>query len=79
MAARKQVGTQESAYLAEESATQLWALIRSETRFNRRPPKGGARDDYNQRLLYLMAAAVFRTVNRRIIGFFDAALISRLK
>src|SRR5262245_18018566 len=66
MAARKQVGTQEATYLAEEGATELWALIRSETRFNRRRPKGGAWDDYNHRLLYLMAAAVFRTMQRLV-------------
>jgi hypothetical protein len=66
MAVRKRVGKQESAYLAEEDATQLWVLLRSETRFNRRPPEGGAWDDYNHRLLYLMAAAVFRTVQRLV-------------
>jgi hypothetical protein len=66
MATRKPVSTQESAYLAEEDATELWAFLRSETRFNRRRPKGGAWDDYNQRLLYLMAAAVFRTMQRLV-------------
>jgi hypothetical protein len=66
MAARKQGGTQEAAYLAEEGATDLWALIGSETRFNRRRPRGGKWDDYNHRLLYLMAAAVFRKMQRLV-------------
>jgi hypothetical protein len=66
MASRKQVNTQEATYLAEEGATELWALIGSETRFNRRRPKGGKWDDYNHRLLYLMAAAVFRSMQRLV-------------
>jgi hypothetical protein len=66
MASRKQVNTQEAAYLAEEEAVELWALIGSKTRFNRRRPKGGKWDDYNHRLLYLMAAAVFRTMQRLV-------------
>jgi hypothetical protein len=67
MAARRRVGPRESAYLAEENATQLWALLRSETRFNRRLAKGRETGlDYNHRLLYLMAAAVFRSMQRLV-------------
>jgi hypothetical protein len=53
----------EEEYLSCEDATELWAIVGSETRFNRRvvdvPDTG---EDYNQRLLYLLAVAVFRRV-----------------
>ena len=67
MAVMRRLGRRESAYLAEEDATQLWVLIRSETRFNRRLAKRrDTGEEYNHRLLYLMAAAVFRTTQRLV-------------
>jgi hypothetical protein len=67
MAAKKRGGARESTYLTAEDATELWASLRDETRFTRRAVKGpDTGDEYNQRLLYLMAAAVFRTVERLV-------------
>src|SRR5262245_61814995 len=67
MAAKKRAGAGEPTYLAAEDATELWALLRSETRFTRRPVKRpDPGDEYPQRLLYLMEAAVFRSVERLV-------------
>jgi hypothetical protein len=67
MATRKRLDGRESAYWNEEDATQLWALLRDETGFYRRPAKRRApSEEYNHRLLYLMAAAVFRTMQRLV-------------
>jgi hypothetical protein len=67
MAARKRLSKQESTYLTEERATQLWAFLFSQTRFYRRPAKRRDKGKkYNHRLLYLMAAAVFRTMQRLV-------------
>jgi hypothetical protein len=65
--AKGRAGATEAAYLAAEDASDLWALIRSETRFTRRPVKGrGTPYGYSHRLLYLMAVAVFRSVERLV-------------
>jgi hypothetical protein len=67
MAARQRGDSRESAYLAEENATELWRHILRETRFHRRPSDGSAAaEKWNQRLLYLMAAAVFRSMERLV-------------
>jgi hypothetical protein len=67
MAARKRVGARESAYLAEENATNLWCFLFGETRFNRRPVKErGTVEKLNHRLLYLTAAALFRSMQRLV-------------
>jgi hypothetical protein len=67
MTTKKRVSARERAYLDEEDATELWALLREETCFNRRPVKRrGADEEYNHRLLYLMAAAVFRSMQRLV-------------
>ncbi len=67
MAAKRGAGAKESTYLTAENATELWAFLRSETRFTRRPVKGpDTGDNYNRRLLHLMAAAVFRSVQHLV-------------
>jgi hypothetical protein len=53
----------EEEYLSSENATELWAIVRDATQFTRwvvEEPDDG--DDYNHRLLYLLAAAVFGRV-----------------
>ena len=63
MAAKKQVDPREAAHLASEDATELWADIRSAMRFTRRVTNGrDAGSRYHHRLLYLMTAAVYRSV-----------------
>jgi hypothetical protein len=55
----------EELYASCEDATELWAHVREETRFTRRigdTPETD--DDYNHRLLYLLAAAVFGRVEK---------------
>jgi hypothetical protein len=67
MAARKRLSTQEPLYLAEENATKLWGHILRDTRFHRRPSDGSAAaEKWNHRLLYLMAAALFRSMQRLV-------------
>src|SRR5687767_5531670 len=67
MAVKKRVGAKESTYLTAEDATELWAFLRSETRFTRRPVKGpDTGEGYNHRLLYLMAATIFRSVQQLV-------------
>jgi hypothetical protein len=67
MAARKRIDPRESIYLAEENATHLWCHVFGETRCYRRPVKGPwPSEEPNHRLLYLMAAAVFRSMQRLV-------------
>jgi hypothetical protein len=67
MAAGKRVSKRESAYLVEENATKLWCFLFGETRFTRRPVKErGTVEKLNHRLLYLMAAALFRSMQRLV-------------
>ena len=67
MAAKPHIGRKEREYLAHESATDLWADIRSATHFTRKlVKKRGMPSRYPKRLLYLMAAAVYRSAPRLI-------------
>lgn len=63
MAAKPRIGKREAAYLAGEDATDVWAQMRSDTRFTRalvkRKDDG---EDYPPRLLYLVVAAVLRSI-----------------
>ena len=59
----------EEEYLNCENATNLWAHVYAETRFNRRVVTPAERADCmycNKRLLYLLAAAVFHRVERLV-------------
>lgn len=54
----------EEDYLTSDDATGLWVIIRGWTNFNRwlTAPADYTDDEYNQRLLHLLAAAVLRRV-----------------
>ncbi|MGH7171271.1 MAG: hypothetical protein ACRELG_13415 [Gemmataceae bacterium] len=49
-------------WLSAADATDLWAFVRAERRFNRNGVKNpaGEEDEYNQRLLYLLGVSVCR-------------------
>jgi hypothetical protein len=55
----------EAEWLSAVGAEDLWAFVRSDTRFNRHfvDPDQGKWDDYNQRLLYLLGVAVCRRLD----------------
>jgi hypothetical protein len=68
MGARKQ-SQPEATYLAAENATELWGLVMMQTRFTRDLANGrpvGAGDGFHHRLLYLMAAALYRSVQHLV-------------
>jgi hypothetical protein len=59
---------EEEEFLTSEDATDLWAHVYSHTRFHRRLATVTEQKnfDYNRRLLYLLAVAVFRRVEQLV-------------